>query len=119
MSTVLLLLQDRVQARQDEAKSAECDLGARTDVNLAAAAESCEAESLRGQAAAETTAAAAAVASHIGDATRRSRAHEVETRRAQDRAFKASTLRDMHTRGLVMGGDRAALEPAKCRKHCF
>jgi hypothetical protein len=112
MSAVLLVLQERAKARRAEVKSAERDRDARRAVNLAAVADSSEAESLRRQAEAEANAAAAAVTSHIGDAARRCRAHEVEVRRARERVTKASTLRDMRTRGLVMGDDRAALESA-------
>merc|ERR1712232_872254 len=113
MSAVLLVLQERVKARQDEVKSAERDRDNRKAVSLAAAAESFDAEGLRRQAEAEATAAAAAVASHIGDTARRSRAHEVEIRRARERASKASALRDMRTRSLVVGEDQSAFEPAE------
>jgi len=110
MSAVLLVLQERVQARQDEVKSAERDRDNRRAVSLTAAAESADAERLRRQAEGQASAAAAAVASHIGDTARRSRAHEVEIRRAQERASKASALRDMRTRSLLVGEDRTAFE---------
>merc|ERR1712137_1022377 len=77
-------------------------------VSLAAAAESFDAEGLRRQAEAEAAAAAAAVTSHIGDTARCSRAHEIEIRRARERASKASALRDMRTRGLLAEEDRTA-----------
>lgn len=112
MSAVSVVLQERVKARQDEVKSAERDRDNRKAVSLTAAAESSDAERLRRQAEAEATAAAAAVSSHIGDTALRSRAHEVEIRRARERASKASALRDMRTRGLLAGDDRAAFEPA-------
>jgi hypothetical protein len=114
MSAVLLVLQARAKARQDEVKAVERDRDARRAVSLAAGAESSDAESLRRQAEAEANAAAAAVASHIGNAARRNRAHEVEIRRARECVGKASALRDMQSRGVVMGGgDRAAFEPAQ------
>jgi len=113
MSAVVVLLQERAKARQAEVNSAERDREARQAVNQSAVAESSEAESNRRQAEAEATAITAAVASHIADAARRSRAHDVEVRRAEERAARASKLRDMRTRGLVLGDDRNALESAE------
>jgi chromosome segregation ATPase len=61
----------------------------------------------------ETKAAVAAVAAHIEESECRNRAHLLGTKRAKECSENSATLRDMRTRGLLMGEDRSALEPAE------
>jgi len=57
------------------------------------------------------------LASHQGDAARRARAHEAEVRRAKEKAQATATLRDMRSRGEIMGEDRKGLEEAEKKAH--
>merc|ERR1719436_1479805 len=57
--------------------------------------------------------AAASLASHIESAARRKRAFEAEVRRAKECAQHATALRDMRSRGELLGEDRPGFENAE------
>eukprot|EP00932_Pfiesteria_piscicida_P013311 SRR837773.2484.p1 GENE.SRR837773.2484~~SRR837773.2484.p1 ORF type:complete len:810 (-),score=378.26 SRR837773.2484:46-2115(-) len=57
--------------------------------------------------------AALALASHTETSARRARAHEAEVRRAKEYAAQAVALRDTRSRGMILGDDRPAFEPAE------
>lgn len=113
MTIALSVLQVRAKARMDDVSITERELDTLKVAYKVLAAESADAEALRSKVKIEAEAAMAAVAVHIKLSARRNRAHELEIRRAKDRASDAVALRDMRTRGLLMGDDRDALEPAE------
>jgi len=108
-SAAMVAKLDRLNARKENIQAAERHLDVEKYAKASVDSESSEAEQVRAKAEADATAADAAVVSHNTAAAGRNRAHEVEIRRAKDRAHDAVTLRDMQSRSLAVGGDRTSL----------
>jgi len=113
MNVAMSVLQVRAKARLDDVNIAERELDNLKLAKQVIDAEKNEAGNLLQKVEVETKAALAAVAAHIEESECRNRAHELATKRANVSSGNSATLRDMRTRGLLMGEDRTALEAAE------
>lgn len=107
LTAALVVLTDSAKSQFDDFKAAERELNVFNSTEKMLVAESSEAEMLRCSAESDAIGAVTAVSSHTSDAARRNRAFEVEVRRAEERHNDLVALRDMHTRGLLVGEDRS------------
>jgi len=107
------VLQVRAKARMDDVNIAQRELDALDLAKKVIDAEKKEAEDLHQKVDAEFKIAEENVASHNEQSACRNRAHELEIKRAKECSDDSATLRDMGTRGLLMGEDRTTLEPAE------
>merc|ERR1711920_623736 len=109
----LSVMSDRLEARSSEAKkiTIEAEVVGKGKDAVQQEVDTVQADS---RTAANTAMnAAAALASHIESSARRKRAFDAEVRRAQDCAQHATSLRDMHSRGELVGEDRKGFENAE------
>jgi len=107
------VLQLRAKDRLDDVSIAERELGNFKLAWKAFDEEQINAEDLRQKADVETKTAVAAVASHIEESTCRSFAHKLEIQRATECAMNSASLRDVRSRGLLIGDDRSSLGSAE------
>eukprot|EP00746_Dinoflagellata_sp_MGD_P164386 gnl/MRDRNA2_/MRDRNA2_92981_c0_seq1.p1 gnl/MRDRNA2_/MRDRNA2_92981_c0~~gnl/MRDRNA2_/MRDRNA2_92981_c0_seq1.p1 ORF type:complete len:808 (-),score=269.04 gnl/MRDRNA2_/MRDRNA2_92981_c0_seq1:387-2810(-) len=117
MLAAMEALKERLVARKTEASAAEREKEARIGAAKVLKGEISAAEKAARMAEEEARISEEVLASHKGDSARRARAHEAEVRRAKEKAQATATLRDMRSRGEIMGEDRKGLEEAEKKAH--
>jgi len=117
MQATMETLKERLSTLKTEAAAAEREKEVRVGAAKVLQDEISEREKALRKAEEEARRTADVLASHQGDAERRARAHEAEVRRAKEKAQATATLRDMRSRGEIMGEDRKGLEEAERKAH--
>jgi hypothetical protein len=117
MQATVEALKERVSTRKTEASAAEREKEARSDAAKVLKEEILDQEKNCRVAEELARRTADALASHQGDAARRARAHDAEVRRAKEKSQATTALRDMRSRGEIMGEDRQGLAEAERKAH--